>query len=204
MGDINEYVKELKQLKSLGLIDGEQAEELDRLIGIVESLGDTKEEETKEADKYKIEIKYVNTSKNEEPTWAKEGDSGFDLRANLPDGKKEITLQPFERILIPTGLYFELPDGFELQVRPRSGHSLKTGLMAILGTVDTGYRGEVKVIMINLNKEPQKIEQGERVAQGVVTSRISNDFGRLIKLDSVKELTETERGSGGFGSTGKH
>lgn len=204
MGDINEYVKELKQLKSLGLIDGEQAEELDRLIGIVESLGDTKEEETKEADKYKIEIKYVNTSKNEEPTWAKEGDSGFDLRANLPDGKKEITLQPFERILIPTGLYFELPDGFELQVRPRSGHSLKTGLMAILGTVDTGYRGEVKVIMINLNKEPQKIEQGERVAQGVVTSRISNDFGRLIKLDSVKQLTETERGSGGFGSTGKH
>lgn len=203
MGDINEYVKELKQLKSLGLIDGEQAEELDRLIGIVESLGDTKEE-TKEADKYKIEIKYVNTSKNEEPTWAKEGDSGFDLRANLPDGKKEITLQPFERILIPTGLYFELPDGFELQVRPRSGHSLKTGLMAILGTVDTGYRGEVKVIMINLNKEPQKIEQGERVAQGVVTSRISNDFGRLIKLDSVKQLTETERGSGGFGSTGKH
>lgn len=204
MGDINEYVKELKQLKSLGLIDGEQAEELDRLIGIVESLGDTKEEETKEADKYKIEIKYVNTSKNEEPTWAKEGDSGFDLRANLPDGKKEITLQPLERMLIPTGLYFELPDGFELQVRPRSGNSLKTGLMAILGTVDTGYRGEVKVIMINLNKEPQKIEQGERVAQGVVTSRISNDFGRLIKLDSVKELTETERGSGGFGSTGKH
>jgi dUTP pyrophosphatase len=204
MGDINEYVKELKQLKSLGLIDGEQAEELDRLIGIVESLGDTKEEETKEADKYKIEIKYVNTSKNEEPTWAKEGDSGFDLRANLPDGKKEITLQPLERMLIPTGLYFELPDGFELQVRPRSGHSLKTGLMAILGTVDTGYRGEVKVIMINLNKEPQKIEQGERVAQGVVTSRISNDFGRLIKLDSVKQLTETERGSGGFGSTGKH
>ena len=203
MGDINEYVKELKQLKSLGLIDGEQAEELDRLIGIVESLGDTKEE-TKEVDKYKIEIKYVNTSKNEEPTGAKEGDSGFDLRANLPDGKKEITLQPFERILIPTGLYFELPDGFELQVRPRSGHSLKTGLMAILGTVDTGYRGEVKVIMINLNKEPQKIEQGERVAQGVVTSRISNDFGRLIKLDSVKQLTETERGSGGFGSTGKH
>ena len=204
MGDINEYVKELKQLKSLGLIDGEQAEELDRLIGIVESLGDTKEEETKEADKYKIEIKYVNTSKNEEPTWAKEGDSGFDLRANFPDGKKEITLQPLERMLIPTGLYFELPDGFELQVRPRSGHSLKTGLMAILGTVDTGYRGEVKVIMINLNKEPQKIEQGERVAQGVVTSRISNDFGRLIKLDSVKQLTETERGSGGFGSTGKH
>lgn len=204
MSDINEYVKELKQLKSLGLIDGEQVEELDRLIGIVESLGDTKNEETKEANKYKIEIKYVNTSKNEEPIWAKEGDSGFDLRANLPDGKKEITLQPFERILIPTGLYFELPDGFELQVRPRSGHSLKTGLMAILGTVDTGYRGEVKVIMINLNKEPQKIEQGERVAQGVVTSRISDDFGLLIKLDSIEQLTETERGSGGFGSTGKH
>jgi len=95
-----------------------------------------------------------------------------------------------------------LPTSYELQIRPRSGHSYKTGLMAILGTVDTGYRGEVKVIMINLNTEPQKIEQGERIAQGVVTTRVSTEFGELLELKSVGELSTTERGSGGFGSTG--
>jgi dUTP pyrophosphatase len=155
-------------------------------------------------DLHKLQIKFVNTSDNPDPTWAKEGDSGFDLRACLPNKEKEVILQPFERMLIPTGLYFELPMGYELQIRPRSGHSFKTGLMVILGTVDTGYRGEIKVIMINLSNEPQKIEAGERVAQGVVASRVSTEFGKLIKLESIKELSETERGSGGFGSTGKN
>jgi len=106
-------------------------------------------------------------------------------------------------MLIPTGLYFELPSGYEMTIRPRSGLSFKTGLMAILGTIDTGYRGEIKVIMINLSNTPQKIEQGERVAQGVVSPRVSTEFGKLIKLTSVEELSETDRGTGGFGSTGK-
>jgi len=200
--DLQNYIKELIHLKKLGLISNDELNELDELLVMSKKLESAGFDEYKDVNK--TEIKFVNTSENPDPIWAKDGDSGFDLRANLPDGKKEITLLPLERMLIPTGLYFELPMGYELQVRPRSGHSLKTGLMAILGTVDTGYRGEVKVIMVNLNKEPQKIEQGERIAQGVVTSRVSNDFGKMIKLNSIKELSETERGSGGFGSTGKN
>jgi dUTP pyrophosphatase len=205
MGDINEYIKELQQLKSLGLLDEDQNNQIDNLLKIIDSVEkETSTVTVEDSDFGKLEVKFVNTSDNPDPTWAKEGDSGFDLRACLPKGEKEVVLRPFERMLIPTGLYFELPMGYELQIRPRSGHSFKTGLMAILGTVDTGYRGEVKVIMINLSNEEQKIEQGERVAQGVVASRVSTEFGKLKKLESVKELTETERGSGGFGSTGKN
>jgi dUTP pyrophosphatase len=205
MSDIKEYIKELQQLKNMGILEGEQATELDNLVKIMESLENQNNSfKVEDPDLHKLQIKYVNKSDNLEPTWAKEGDSGFDLRANLPDGEKEVTLQPFERMLIPTGLYFELPMGYELQIRPRSGHSFKTGLMAILGTVDTGYRGEIKVIMVNLNQTPQRIEQGERIAQGVVTSRVSTEFGKLIKLNSVEEMSETERGTGGFGSTGKN
>jgi len=205
MNDIKAYVKELQQLKSLGILDKEQNEEIDNLIKVVENLENQNSSfKVEEPDVNKLQIKFVNTSDNSDPLWAKEGDSGFDLRACLPNGEKEVTLQPFERMLIPTGLYFELPMGYELQIRPRSGHSFKTGLMAILGTVDTGYRGEIKVIMINLSNQPQKIEAGERIAQGVVASRVSTEFGKLVKLKSVKELSETERGSGGFGSTGKN
>jgi len=215
---VKNYIKELIHLKTLGLISDAESKNLDAILKlqnmleeVQEDLEDKKEDDNKNEDFYEedeidhsIKIKFVNTSDNQDPTWAKDGDSGFDLRANIPDGEKEVILQPFERMLIPTGLYFELPEGFEMQIRPRSGHSYKTGLMVILGTVDTGYRGEIKVIMINLNTTPQKIEHGERIAQGVVTSRISNDFGSLIKIESVEELSETERGSGGFGSTGKN
>jgi dUTP pyrophosphatase len=214
MNDIKEYLKELQQLKNTGVLDDEQSAELDNLVKIMQSLENQYIEEDNQTqtpyiniesnDLHKLQIKFVNTSDNPDPTWAKEGDSGFDLRACLPNKEKEVILQPFERMLIPTGLYFELPMGYELQIRPRSGHSFKTGLMVILGTVDTGYRGEIKVIMINLSNEPQKIEAGERVAQGVVASRVSTEFGKLIKLESIKELSETERGSGGFGSTGKN
>ena len=205
MSDIQAYIKELQQLKSLGILDNDQNEEIDSLIKVVENLDNQNNSfQVENSDIHKLQIKFVNTSDNVDPIWAKEGDSGFDLRACLPNGEKEVVLQPFERMLIPTGLYFELPMGYELQIRPRSGHSFKTGLMAILGTVDTGYRGEIKVIMINLSNEPQKIEAGERVAQGVVASRVSTEFGKLVKLNSVKEMTETERGTGGFGSTGKN
>ena len=205
MSDIQAYIKELQQLKSLGILDNNQNEEIDSLIKVVENLDNQNNSfQVENSDIHKLQIKFVNTSDNVDPIWAKEGDSGFDLRACLPNGEKEVVLQPFERMLIPTGLYFELPMGYELQIRPRSGHSFKTGLMAILGTVDTGYRGEIKVIMINLSNEPQKIEAGERVAQGVVASRVSTEFGKLVKLNSVKEMTETERGTGGFGSTGKN
>lgn len=206
MTDIKEYMKELTHLKSLGLLEGDELNEINNLITTLTNFEkqeiETQKETKEEVNPYTTKIKYVNTSENSEPIWAKKGDSGFDLRANLPNGEKEIVLKPFERLLIPTGLYFELPIGFELQIRPRSGHSFKTGLMAILGTVDTGYRGEVKVIMINLSNTEQVIVQGERIAQGVVASRVSTEFGELIKLNSVEEMSETERGSGGFGSTG--
>lgn len=216
--DIEAYLKELSQIKNLGVLEGNDAEELENLIKMVQTLntdeevvGDItpqypqrsfNEPEIKTNDLHKVKIKFVNTSNNPDIDWAKEGDSGFDLRANLPEGEKEVILEPLERMLIPTGLYFELPEGYELQIRPRSGHSFKTGLMAILGTVDTGYRGEVKVIMINLDKNPQKIEQGERIAQGVVASRISTELGKLIKLESTRNLRPSDRGTGGFGSTG--
>lgn len=203
MSDIQEYIKELTHLKSIGIISGEQAAELDGLIKIMNDLDGKNNSFKADKDAFKIPIKFVNTSSNEDPTWAKDGDSGFDLRAELKEVGSKLVLKPFQRTLIPTGLYFELPDGYELQVRPRSGHSFKTGLMAILGTVDTGYRGEVKVIMINLSDKEQTIEQGERVAQGVIAPRVSNDFGKMVKLESVSELSESERGVGGFGSTGK-
>jgi dUTP pyrophosphatase len=209
MGDYNSYIKEIAHLKSLGVLDenSDNMEELNSLLKTLEDLENrvthSSEEQKEKKDDFSIKIKYVNTSDNEDPNWAKEGDSGFDLRACLPKGETHMVLKPLERALIPTGLYFELPKNYELQVRPRSGHSFKTGLMAILGTVDTGYRGEVKVIMINLSNEEQRIEQGERVAQGVVTNRISTEIGKLVKLTSVNELSTSERGSGGFGSTGK-
>jgi len=144
----------------------------------------------------KVEIKFINKSKNENPVYAKEGDSGFDLRAN-EDG----SLKPLERKLVSTGLYFELPDGYELQIRPRSGLAYKKGITVLNtpGTVDTGYRGEIKVLLINLSNEEFTWEKGERIAQGVVSPRVSNDYGELVE---VKKITESERGSGGFGSTG--
>ena len=205
--DLKNYIQELEQLKKTGLVDSNQMAEVDNLIQIMQNLGEgdlNTGSVSVESDEYKVKIKFVNTSRNEDPVYAKEGDSGFDLRAELTEMGGKLTLKPFERVLIPTGLYFELPQGYEMQVRPRSGLSFKTGLMAILGTVDTGYRGEVKVIMINLSDKEVTIEQGERVAQGVVASRISTDFGQLIKLHSVTQLSETERGSGGFGSTGRN
>jgi len=206
--ETQDYISELIHLKSLGLLSDAESQNLESILKLQKMMKNLEVEKNNITSTNpvlgKYEIKFVNTSKNPDPTWAKDGDSGFDLRANLPDGLKELVLKPFERFLIPTGLYFDLPNGMELQIRPRSGHSFKTGLMAILGTVDFGFRGEVKVIMINLSNEAQKIEQGERIAQGVVASRISNDFGVMVKLDSVEDLSETERGSGGFGSTGKN
>lgn len=204
MGEIQQQIDELKELSKMGMLPETTRQEILMAIKLAESVQEYDAKKKGQIEKEKIQIKYINKSDNKNPVYAKEGDSGFDLRACLPNKEKEVILQPFERMLIPTGLYFELPMGYELQIRPRSGHSFKTGLMVILGTVDTGYRGEIKVIMINLSNEPQKIEAGERVAQGVVASRVSTEFGKLIKLESIKELSETERGSGGFGSTGKN
>ena len=148
---------------------------------------------------FKLEIKYVNKSNNPNPTYAKEGDSGFDLRANL---LKSVTLGTLERALIPTGLKFELPVGMELQVRPRSGLAYKNGVTVLNspGTVDAGFRGEVGVVLINLSNEEFTINHGDRIAQGVISPVTA---AHVVNLKPTNEIDEnTERGSGGYGSTG--
>ena len=172
---IKKHIEDLKHLKSLGLLDEETSEQIDSVLNEFETLSD---ENTVNSD-YKIKIKYINKSDNENPVYAKEGDSGFDLRAN--EGG---TLKTLERKLVSTGLFFELPDGYEMQVRPRSGLAFKHGITVLNtpGTVDTGYRGEIKVLLINLSNEDFTWSKGERIAQAVISSRVSSDFGDLIEV----------------------
>lgn len=121
--------------------------------------------------------------------------AGMDIRCNIAEA---VTLQPLERTLLPTGLYIELPQGYEAQIRPRSGLALKRGLTVLNspGTIDADYRGEVKIILINLSQEPQTIEPGERICQMVIARH------EQPEVVEVQELTATERGAGGFGHSG--
>ncbi len=142
-----------------------------------------------------MELRILNRSNNPDPDYATAGAAGIDLRANL---EKSLILHPMERTLIPTGLFIQLPQGYEAQIRPRSGLAIKQGLTLVNtpGTIDEDYRGEIKVIMINLSKEAQTIEHGERIAQMVIAAY------QKVNIIVVEELDETERGAGGFGSTG--
>ena len=130
------------------------------------------------------------------PAYETNSSAGMDLRSYLPDGN--ITLEPKQRVLVSTGLYFEIPEGFEVQIRPRSGLALKHGITVLNspGTIDADYRGEIKVILINHGDGPFIIEHEMRIAQMVVAQY------QRIEFKLVKELTGSERGSGGFGSTG--
>ena len=141
-------------------------------------------------------LKIINKSNNPLPKYESEQAAGMDIRCNISEA---VTLAPMERKLIPTGLYIELPAGFEAQIRPRSGLALKRGLTVLNtpGTIDADYRGEVGVILINLSGEPQTIEPGERICQMVIAQHA------VATLVEVNELTDTERGAGGFGHTGK-
>jgi dUTP pyrophosphatase len=143
-----------------------------------------------------IEIKIINKSSNPLPAYATEGSSGMDLRANL---EKNQTIQPLERVLIPTGLFIALPPGYEAQIRPRSGLAIKQGITCLNtpGTIDADYRGEIKVILINLSQEPQVIQHGDRIAQMVIQKVEKATFS------IADELETTERNAGGFGHTGK-
>ena len=142
-----------------------------------------------------MKINIVNKSDNPLPGYSTDHSAGMDLRANLKEPK---TLKPLERALIPTGLYIELPVGFEAQVRPRSGLALKKGLSVLNtpGTIDADYRGEIGVILINLSNEEVAIESGERICQMVIARH------EQAELIQVEVLNETDRGAGGFGSTG--
>lgn len=147
----------------------------------------------------KININFKNLSNNPNPEYGSEGASGFDIRAYL---ESSITIQSGDFVTVPTGLYFELPDNFEIQVRPRSGLASKNGVTVLNtpGTVDSDYTGEIKIILINHSKVPFTINNGDRIAQGVLATALTK---KIVNLNQIKELTkETQRGSGGFGSTG--
>jgi len=144
----------------------------------------------------KVQIKIINTSSNQLPEYATAGSSGMDIRANLID---PITLKSLERQLIPTGLFVELPMGYEIQIRPRSGLAIKQGITCLNspGTIDADYRGEIKVILINLSNEPVTIHHGDRIAQ-MVLQKVEQAGWMQVDI-----INETKRGDGGFGHTGK-
>ena len=143
-----------------------------------------------------INIKIVNTSANPLPEYATKGSSGMDIRASLDI---PVRLQPLERTMIPTGLFVEIPNGYEIQIRPRSGLAIKQGITCLNtpGTIDSDYRGEIKIILINLSSEEQVINHGDRIAQMIVQGTERAAF------EQVEFLNETERAAGGFGHTGK-
>jgi len=144
---------------------------------------------------HKVLIKVVNKSGNSLPEYATAGSSGMDIRANLDN---PVVLQPLQRNLIDTGLFIELPLGYEAQIRPRSGLAIKQGITCLNtpGTIDADYRGEIKVILINLSDEAVTIKNGDRIAQMVIQKV---EQATLVLVDSIDE---TERGEGGFGHTG--
>ena len=144
-----------------------------------------------------IELKIVNTSSNALPEYATSGSSGMDIRANLA---APLVLQPLERSLVPTGIYLEIPQGYEVQVRPRSGLAIKQGITCLNspGTIDSDYRGEIKIVLVNLSGELQIIQPGDRIAQ-LVLQKVEK-----IHWKQVSVLKETLRNEGGFGSTGKN
>jgi len=143
-----------------------------------------------------ISIKIINRSANPLPAYATPGSAGMDLMAHI---EVPVILQPLERQLIPTGLFIELPEGYEAQVRPRSGLAVKYGLTILNapGTIDADYRGEIKVILINLSKEPHSIQPGDRIAQMIIGK------AEQVGWELVSIIGETERNHGGFGHTGK-
>ncbi|MGB3181289.1 MAG: dUTP diphosphatase [Cyclobacteriaceae bacterium] len=144
-----------------------------------------------------MQVNVINRSSHELPAYQTESSAGLDLRANLDS---PVTLAPLERSLIGTGLHIELPSGFEAQIRPRSGMAYKHGLSVLNtpGTIDADYRGEIKVLLVNLSNEAYTVENGERIAQMVVAKH------ETIQWQPVDVLSDTSRGAGGYGSTGKN
>lgn len=149
-----------------------------------------------EHDSDKIIVRVVNQSNNDLPAYSTQLSAGMDLRANLDE---PIELLPLQRALVPTGIYIELPAGYECQIRPRSGLAAKYGITVLNtpGTIDADYRGEIRVILVNLSNEPFTILPGERICQMVVARHST------VQWEQVDELTHTQRGAGGFGHTGR-
>jgi dUTP pyrophosphatase len=200
MSKISEFKDTMKMLKELQSNLGNMKDiNIDNPHKILESLGvdvDVVEKTFKESFNKKLEVKYVYKSVNKEPKYEYLTDSGFDLRSNI-----KVTLKSLERALVPTGLYVDVPSRHELQVRPKSGLALNKGLSVLNtpGTVDYGYTGEIKVIVINLSAEEQTIEVGDKIAQAVICPVVQ---GGEVELVRVMEIEEKDRNSNGFGSTG--
>ena len=142
-----------------------------------------------------VKVKIINKSENPLPQYSTKSSAGMDLRANLSES---VLLKPLERKLIPTGIFIELPDGYECQIRPRSGLVLKSGITVLNtpGTIDADYRGEIGIILVNLSSEPFVVNNGDRICQMVVARHST------VEWESVEVLEESERSSGGFGHTG--
>jgi dUTP pyrophosphatase len=197
MDNINELKNNLDNLKNfesiLSGLDANDPEKMMETLGInINEINSFFEESAVK----KVDLNYTNSSDNKEPEYAYGSDSGFDLRST-----EEIWIQSYDRKLIPTGLRFDIPDGYEIQVRSKSGLALNQGLMVLNspGTVDSGYQGEIKVIIFNTTKERIKIEKGQKIAQAVLCPVVN---GKWINLVKVEEIGEKDRSDKGFGSTG--
>jgi len=192
--DMTDGLKMLKDLqKSMGSMDLNDPQKLlDSMNLDMDKLNDSFMEQMTP----KTILRYSLKSVNKEPDYAYPTDSGFDLRSNM-----KVTLGPLERELVPTGLYLDIPEGFEVQVRPKSGLAIKKGLSVVNtpGTVDQGYTGEIQVILINLSNETHTIEIGDKIAQAVLSPVM---VGKHVTLQRVLNVDDKDRGDNGFGSTG--
>ena len=195
--EMKEQMEMLKNLQStMNDVDMSNPEAILESMGIdMESVEDHFNKINFNGEFEKIPLNFINDSENSDPEYAYKSDSGFDLRST-----EEIWIQANDRKLIPTGLKFDIPDGYEIQVRSKSGLALNQGLMVLNspGTVDSGYQGEVKVIIFNTTNERIKIEKGQKIAQAVLCPVVSGNWVNLVK---VEELGQKDRNDNGFGST---
>lgn len=192
--NMNEGLKSIKDLQSiLSGLDINNPEKMMEQLGINK---DELEKQFMEQYDKKVTLRFVNKSNNPDPIYHYGSDSGFDLRAN-----EEVHLEPFERKLVKTGIYLDVPPRSEVQIRPKSGLALNKGLTVLNtpGTIDEGYTGEIKIILINMDKVSQTISVGDKIAQAVLCPVIQ---GRDIELKRVNEINEKDRNENGFGSTG--
>jgi dUTP pyrophosphatase len=198
-------IKEIKnQMKTLKDLQGKFNDvDMSNPQAMLESMGIDVDDLQKQFDSEsqnivdtKVPLRFINNSENENPEYAYQSDSGFDLRTS-----EDIWIHPNSRKLISTGMRFDIPEGYEIQVRSKSGLALNQGLMVLNspGTVDSGYQGEIKVIMFNTTNEKVKIEKGQKMAQAVLCPVVSGKWVDLIRVDNINDK---DRNSNGFGSTG--
>jgi dUTP pyrophosphatase len=195
--NINEIKEKLKELKDLeSLITGLDFNDPEKMLSELNIDSEEIEKFYQENAIIKVPLEYKNDSDNKNPEYAYGSDSGFDLRST-----EEIWIQANDRKLIPTGLRFNIPENHEIQIRSKSGLALNQGLMVLNspGTVDSGYQGEIKVILFNTTKDRIKIEKGQKIAQAVLCPVIT---GKWVDLIKVEEIGQKDRNSNGFGSTG--